>query len=224
MNASMNRDALDHVCIHRRKRSASTCSAESVLFSRSVDLFSPVCREDLKACEKKRIDGELAVKIKLFTGPGTRRWPRFNIADAPSLKGIRSSAGSEIRVANISRGGALLQTRKRLAPGTRIQLKLMIVEGEIPLTGFVLRSSISSPKGMPRYQAAVAFDSPLRLFDGQPGPTADASPSCCVFRSDIYESLYKPIRDLDSSAGFLAASVCNAQDAAFFEACKLNDW
>jgi hypothetical protein len=174
-----------------------------------------------------------AKKIKLFSGPGTRRLPRFNISDIPSIRGVSSNAGFGIKVANISRGGALLQVRERLAPRARIQLNLVIAEGVIQLTGFVLRSSISSPKGMPRYQAAVAFNSPLQILDGQQGPTADTSrapvfqsPPFDVFPSDSGESLYNRVQDGDSAmiAAFLAVSVCNAQDAALHEMLKLNHW
>lgn len=163
--------------------------------------------------------GSLAAKIKLFTGPGTRRWPRFNIEDVPSVKGIHSNAGSEIQVANISRGGALLQTRKRLAPGTRIRLEVVTVEDRFPLAGFVLRSCMSSPNGTPRYQAAVAFDTPLQI----------PAPWFSRFRLFPYEgglSLYTPARDGNAAAisAFFAVSFSIARDAALNEMLKLNDW
>jgi hypothetical protein len=177
--------------------------------------------------------GSFAEKIKLFSGPGTRQWTRFDISDVPAIKGIRSKTGSAINVANISRGGALLRTRKRLARATRVQLNLAIEEGVIQLTGLVLRSSIYSPKGMPRFQAAVAFDRPLEILGSQPKPMPDTLqapvpkfPPFDMFCSDNCESLCSPILNGDSSAiaDFFAAGVCDVQDAALHEMFRLNDW
>jgi hypothetical protein len=175
----------------------------------------------------------LAKKIRLFSGPGTRRWSRFNISDVPAIRCVCSSAGSKIKIANISREGALLRTRKRLATRTRISLNLVTAEGVIPLTGFVLRSSVSSPKGIPQYQAAVVFDRALQILDDHIGPTTDTSqapvlksPPFDMYPSDSADSLYEPIQDGDSTvlAVLLALSVCNAQDATLPEMLKLNDW
>jgi hypothetical protein len=174
-----------------------------------------------------------AKKIKLFSGPGTRRWSRFNISDVPAIRDVCSSAASKIKIANISREGALLRTRKHLATRTRIPLNLVTAEGVIALTGFVLRSSVSSPKGIPRYQAAVVFDRPLQILDDPMGPKTDTSqapmlkfPPLDMYPSKSADSLYKPIRDGDSTvlAVLLALSVCNAQDATLHELLKLNDW
>jgi hypothetical protein len=75
-----------------------------------------------------------------------------------------------MEVVNISRGGALLQTRRRLVPGTKIHLEFEIVEGRIRVSSYVLRSAISSARRIPRYQAAVVFSSPLLIVDAQPQP------------------------------------------------------
>jgi hypothetical protein len=174
-----------------------------------------------------------AKRIKLFSGPGTRRWPRFNISEVPSIKGISLNSGARIKVVNMSRGGALLQTRRRIARGTEINLNLNMAEGTVQLTGLVLRSSISSLKGIPQYHAAVAFDRPLKIFDEPPGPIADAS-QAPVFKSspsglfppDRRDASHEPIKDGDSAmiAAFFAISFCHAPDAALDEMSSLNDW
>jgi hypothetical protein len=164
-------------------------------------------------------------KIILFSGPGTRRWPRFRISEVPSITGVSSNAGSRIKVVNISRGGALLQTNERAAPHTKIQLNFATSEGVIQLTGFVLRSSVSSPKGMPQFQAAVAFDRPLRVFDEPQEPTA-SMPQSGEFSSGSIELLYKPTEDEESAMipAFLAIHFCKDKDFAQDETFKLNDW
>jgi hypothetical protein len=174
-----------------------------------------------------------ARKIKLFSGPNTRRWPRFDIADVPSVKSICSNAGSEMQIANISRGGALLRSRGRLVPDTNVQLEFVILGGVIQLAGFVLRSSIASPKVIPRYQIAVVFDRPLQILDYQPVLMADTSQasahelsSCGVFSTDIFDLPSTPIQYGVSafSAAIASVSVCNEPDAAQCEMLKLNDW
>jgi hypothetical protein len=174
-----------------------------------------------------------ANRIPLFSGPGTRQWPRFNISEIPSIKDSSLSSGARIKIVNISRGGALLQARKHIARGTEINLILSMAEGTVPLTGLVLRSSISSLKGIPQYHAAVAFDHLLKIFDEPSGTIADAS-LAPVFKSspsglfppDVCDASHAPIQDGDSAmiAAFFAISFYNAPDAALDEMSMLNDW
>jgi hypothetical protein len=177
--------------------------------------------------------GHSEQKIKLFSGPGTRRWPRFTISEMPSITGVRSNSGARIRIVNISRGGALLQTNERTALRMKIQLKLDTAEGTMQLSSFVLRSSVSFLKGMPHYQAAIVFDHPLQMFDDLQRSTAGTSqtralesPKSGAFPSDSSESLYESIQAEDSSiiSAFLAIGLCNARDSELDEMFKMNDW
>jgi len=95
------------------------------------------------------------------TGANRRQAPRLSPEKVTSL----ISVSTEMRVVNISRGGALLETEARLVPGTRIVLKVVTVEGAIRIAGQVLRSSVSSLIGNPKYQSAVAFETPLGILD-----------------------------------------------------------
>jgi hypothetical protein len=174
-----------------------------------------------------------AKRITLFSGPGTRQWPRINISEIPSIKGISLSSGARIKIVNMSRGGALLQTRRHIARGTEINLILSMADDTVQLSGLVLRSSISSLKGIPQYHAAVAFDHLLKIFDDSPGPIAnisqvpafESSPSG-LFPPDRSDASHEPIQDGDSAmiAAFFAISFYNAPDAALDEMFRLNDW
>jgi len=66
---------------------------------------------------------------------------------------------------NISRGGILLETEVRLRPQMKILLKLVTSDGVIKMEGHILRSSISSLNGIPRYQSAIAFEHPFHMLD-----------------------------------------------------------
>jgi hypothetical protein len=174
-----------------------------------------------------------AKRITLFSGPGTRQWPRINISEIPSIQGISLNSGARIKIVNISRGGALLQTRKHIARGTGINLILCMAKGTVQLTGLVLRSSISFLKRIPQYHAAVAFDHHLKIFDEPLGPIADASQTpafksspSCVFPPDRCDTSHEPFQNGDSPmiAAFLAIRFYNAPDAALDEMFMLNDW
>ena len=153
------------------------------------------------------------MKIRLFSGPGTRQWPRYSISDVSSIREIRSAAGSRIDVIDISRGGTLLRTPRRLVPGTRVRLNVETLEGSMPVAGLVLRSSDSNPEGGTQYQAAVVFDRLLKFPDG---------------REQKVESFRKaefcPDEDVSTIAGFLSIDFCSEQSAAMSETLRLNDW
>jgi hypothetical protein len=174
-----------------------------------------------------------AKRITLFSGPGTRQWPRSNISEIPSIKGISLNSGARLKIVNMSRGGALLQTRRHIARGTEIDLILSMAEGSLQLGGLVLRSSISSLKGIPQYHAAVAFDHLLKIFDEPAGPIADGSQAPAfksspsgLFPPDRCDASYEPIQEGDSAMidAFFAISFYNVPDAALDEMSWLNDW
>ena len=81
----------------------------------------------------------------------------------PSLKGAYLVSGSEVNLINISRGGALLESAERLAPSTRISLRLITTEGIKQLYGQILRCSISHLNGGLRYRSAVSFEQEFPL-------------------------------------------------------------
>jgi hypothetical protein len=126
-----------------------------------------------------------------------------------------------MKVVNISRGGALLESEVRLPPGTRIVLRVVTIEGVIQITGQVLRSSISSLKGTPKYQSAVAFENPLRILDDLSEKAAggldpsEAARSSGESRSGSHLKPGSPI---------LEVSAHESRDAALCEMLKLNDW
>lgn len=155
-----------------------------------------------------------AAKIKLFVGPNTRQWPRFDPADVPLVKGIRADGTSQAEVVNLSRGGVLMRTRKHLVRGQIIRLNLQLAGRVIPLKGLVMRSPNIYAIKIPRYQAAVAFDSPLPMLHAHP-------------RSLISESK-REAPSSNSNAAMVAAllefSVCNFYDADVREMLKLNNW
>ncbi len=179
------------------------------------------------------LKSKLKRKGKRDPDTNSRQWPRFSPAEVPSLKSISSNAGMEMKVVNVSRGGALLETEVRLPPGTGIMLKVVTVEGVIQIAGHVLRSSVSSLKGIPKYQSAVAFESPLHILDDLteesicvPQRSRAEGAASGELSSEGEQTLSEPVHCRDSKAcgPILSVSACEAQDTALYEMLKLNDW
>jgi hypothetical protein len=98
------------------------------------------------------------------SGRERRKYPRLNPTSVPFLKSVALGQGNEVDAIDISEGGILVETEVRLRPLMKIHLKLVTRQETIRIEGTVLRSSISSIKGSPRYKSAIAFDAPLRMF------------------------------------------------------------
>ncbi len=103
-------------------------------------------------------------RAKKYTGTERRRWPRFEPKDLPFLKSVAFSQGGEVQVINISQGGMLLETERRLQPKMKVQLRIDASSGAFDIEGQVLRSSITSIQGAPRYQSAIAFKYPIHML------------------------------------------------------------
>jgi len=171
----------------------------------------------------------LKKKTKRYAGPNTRQWPRYDPAQIPSVKSIHTSSGTEMTVINISRGGALLETEGRLPPGTKILLRVVTIEGVIQIAGNVLRSSISSVNGTPKYRSAVAFANPLHILDDlSEKSVACPQPSFPDSSQEIKPQTGQPLsvpEGADVLKGLiLEVSACEARDAALQEMLRLNDW
>lgn len=128
-----------------------------------------------------------------------RRYPRMKPHEVPGLKSVELSQGTEVDIVNISRGGLLLETEARLRPDMTIMLKVVTTEGILRLDGTILRSSIYSLEGAPRYRTAIAFKQPLELVD-----------ESVISTGEIPGGEDCPLQHLDAELGGL---VCNEEKA-----------
>jgi hypothetical protein len=102
---------------------------------------------------------------RILAESNRRQWPRLKPEAVPFLKSVDFNQGSEVRVIDISRGGVLLETEVRLRPQMKLTLKLVTTEGVIKLDGLILRSSITSLTGVPKYRSAISFTHPFLMLD-----------------------------------------------------------
>ena len=95
------------------------------------------------------------------TASGERRLsPRKGRTDCAWLVAARLRPGRDVRVLDVSSGGALVEASVRLMPGASIVLHLVGVRSHHTIRGTVLRcyvSAIDRSTGV-RYRAALGFD------------------------------------------------------------------
>ena len=160
-----------------------------------------------------------------------RQYPRLKPFAVPFLKSVVFNQGGEARVLNISRGGILLETEVRLRPQMKILLKLATSDGVIKMEGHILRSSISSLNGVPRYQSAIAFEHPFHMLDDlsaeleeqeQESPQESTTPSVIDTANDRPPMELIPGSTLDRDSAVLTVI---AQDGmSMQDMFELNDW
>ena len=123
------------------------------------------------------------------TTDNRRAWPRIPAAQLPQLSATLTT-GPDIRLIDISRGGALFECSKRLVPASAVALRLVTPDGTHIVRGRVVRSRIvRMERGGLGYQAAVAFNEALKEFIDEPAagssaptpaPASAAAPAAAV--------------------------------------------
>jgi hypothetical protein len=159
------------------------------------------------------------VNNKRSPGSNRRQYPRVKPEEVPGLKSIEISQGSEIDIVNISRGGMLLETETRLRPDLKLVIKVMTNKGVLRIDGCILRSSICSLKGGPKYRSAVEFRQPLELLDA----AITTKPE--IEKVDALPSLEADMeRDEETAPAFLTVIASDNEGFYLQENFSLNNW
>jgi hypothetical protein len=162
-------------------------------------------------------------------GAERRRWPRLKASSVPFLKGVVLGQGNEVHAIDISRGGMLLESEVRLPPQMKLHLKLVTSDGVIKMEGSVLRSSIISLAGVPRYRSAIVFDHPFHMLDDlspEPEPASESRTELDTASAPPPDnSLRQPIAD-DSGSEILELKFFATElpESSIWDILKQNDW
>jgi hypothetical protein len=97
-----------------------------------------------------------------------RKAERLEPSALPSLKGVRLVPGSEIRLINISSGGALLESSDRILPDAKLCIRLIAEDALYFLRGRVLQSRAALSGTSLTYECRVAFDQEFSLLSSNP--------------------------------------------------------
>lgn len=162
-----------------------------------------------------------------------RRWPRLEPSSVPFLKSVRFNQGTEVQVINISQGGILIETDECLRPQMEIQLKMVTNTGVVSLEGRIVRSTIVSLKGVPRYQSGIAFKHLFQMLAdmsenpaGEPQKAQLESAASAVPQDGVGQPPLQPAADLESdwSSAFLTVFASDVTAMSSPEMLELNDW
>ncbi len=109
------------------------------------------------------------------TSADRRVFRRIPANQLPGLS-VNLTTGPDIRLIDISRGGALFECSKRLVPASTVALRLVTPDGTHIVRGRVVRSRIVRlERGGLGYQVAIAFNETLQDLIEEPAAEA-ASP------------------------------------------------
>ncbi|MGE5357864.1 MAG: PilZ domain-containing protein [Bacteroidales bacterium] len=94
------------------------------------------------------------------SGAERRVWPRQAASACAWVIAARVRPGRDVRLIDLSRGGALIEGATRLLPGTVVDLQLVAEDARHDLRGKVLRSAVKALDhgGRVYYRAAVCFE------------------------------------------------------------------
>jgi hypothetical protein len=110
-----------------------------------------------------------AVATALARRGDRRRAPRWPSAEQHGIGCARARPGREVRVIDVSAGGALIETAHRLLPGSAIELLLATSHRQTSIRGRVLRCRVARlDASTVWYRGAIGFDGPLLWYD-EPG-------------------------------------------------------
>ncbi|MEJ2247182.1 MAG: PilZ domain-containing protein [Acidobacteriota bacterium] len=87
-----------------------------------------------------------------------RKAPRFDASAIPSLKSVHIAGGPGMKLINISRRGALIETQKQMSLGSRVSLRIVTEEAVYPIKGRILRCNVHSIDKVLAYLCAITFD------------------------------------------------------------------
>jgi hypothetical protein len=122
-----------------------------------------------------------------------RSWPRIPAEALPNVS-AKLATGPDIRLVDLSSGGARFECEKRLLPGAKVALRLVTPDGTLVVRGRVVRSRIVRlERGGLGYDAAIAFNETLNEVIEEraatPQPAGEETPVQAVDPA--------PVRDRD---------------------------
>ena len=119
-------------------------------------------------------DGELTINqtasfrtqyLSLQNSGNHWRAARFDASAIRSLKSVSQDGGLDVKLVNISRGGALIESPERKSLGSRISLRLATEEEVYLLKGRIIRTRrCRGNDKVLKYQYAIMFDKDFSIL------------------------------------------------------------
>jgi hypothetical protein len=93
-----------------------------------------------------------------------RQAHRFDASSISSLKSVHLGEGPEIKLINISMGGALIETQERMSPGSSVSLRVVTTEAVHLIEGRILRCNANTIGEGSVFQSAVTFNKDFTIL------------------------------------------------------------
>lgn len=114
------------------------------------------------------------------SGSNRRAYPRLTPQEVGALEAARLASGAEIKLIDLSRGGAQFETDRRFLPNSTVSLRLVTQDSTFVVNGRVVRSRIVRlQSGGLGYNVAVAFNELLQNIIGE-APAAQAQAPAAI--------------------------------------------
>jgi hypothetical protein len=130
---------------------------------------------------------------------GNRRaYPRLRPEEVDALEAARLASGAEIKLIDLSRGGAQFETDRRFLPNSTVSLRLVTRDAAFVVNGRVVRSRIVRlERGGLGYNVAVAFNELLQnvIGDGPASHPVAAEPNRSAEAEAPAEPATESLRD-----------------------------
>ncbi len=95
---------------------------------------------------------------------------RSRTIDEHGIERVRLRPGQDVTLVDVSAGGALIETERRLLPGSRVDLHLCGAARSVTIRGRVLRCAVASLGATAiAYRGAVEFEHALSWFLARDG-------------------------------------------------------
>ena len=98
-----------------------------------------------------------------------RRAPRFDASAIPSLRSVHIGKGPGIKLINISRVGALIETHERMSIGSSVSLRFVTAEIVHSIEGRIVRINGDPIDRVSACQCAIAFDKDFTILPSAEG-------------------------------------------------------
>ena len=110
------------------------------------------------------------MEAALTKGSERRRARRHHRIDEHGIASVRVRPGHDVTLVDISAGGALIETDRRLLPGTSVEIHFSDGARSITVRSRVLRCAVARLRASAiTYRGAVAFDRELSWFGEHEG-------------------------------------------------------
>jgi hypothetical protein len=121
-----------------------------------------------------------------------RIFRRLPASALPALSArLGGGAGTEVRLIDLSRGGARFESETRLLPGSTVAIRLVTPDSTLVMVGRVVRSRVARLEhGRLGYDAAISFEKPLKDLIDEPDDPMPSGPS-------VFQGASSPDTDLD---------------------------